>query len=101
MMTNTTNNKPTWSDLKRNLIELDRNALLGLIQNLYAASKENKAFLHARFGLGDDVLKPYKATISRWVCPDVMRNQNISVSKARKAIADYRKLSATRMGWPS
>ncbi len=30
------------------------------------------------------------ATISRWVCPDVMRNHDISVAKAKKA-ADYKK----------
>ena len=35
-----------------------------------------------------DVTSPFKATISRWVCPDVTRNQNISVSKAKKAISD-------------
>ncbi len=38
-----------------------------------------------------DVLEPYKATISRWVCSDVMRNQDYSVSKAKKAISDYKK----------
>jgi hypothetical protein len=73
--------KPTWSDLKRQLADLDRRALLGLIQDLYTASKNNQAFLHARFALGEDVLDPYKATIDRWVCPDVMRNQDISVAK--------------------
>ena len=83
--------KPTWNDLKRTIGGLDRDALLGLVHDLYAANKENKAFLHARFGLGDDVLEPYKATISRWVCPDVMRNQDYSVSKAKKAISDYKK----------
>lgn len=83
--------KPTWSDLKRRLSELDNKALLGLVQDLYAASKDNQAFLHARFALGDDVLDPYKATIDRWVCPDVMRDQDTSVSKAKKAISDYKK----------
>ncbi|MBW2650316.1 MAG: hypothetical protein JRC66_04745 [Deltaproteobacteria bacterium] len=83
-------NEPTWTDLKRSLNGLDRNGLLGLIQDLYAADKDNRVFLHARFGLGDDVLKPYKATISRWVCPDLF-NQAISVAKAKKAISDYRK----------
>lgn len=48
--------KPTWSDLKRQLADLDRPALLGLIQDLYAASKNNQAFLHARFALVEDVL---------------------------------------------
>jgi len=74
--------KPTWTDLKSQLADLDRPALLGLIQDLYAASKNNQAFLHARFTLGEDVIEPYKATIDRWVCPDVMRNMNISVAKA-------------------
>lgn len=83
--------KPTWSDLKRGLAEFDRPGLLGLIHDLYSASKDNQAFLHARFALGEDALGPYKATIDRWVCPDVMLNQAISVSKAKKAISDYNK----------
>jgi hypothetical protein len=91
MMSGAKKKKPTWNDLKRTIGGLDRDALLGLVHDLYAANKENRAFLHARFGLGDDVLEPYKATISRWVCPDVMRNQDYSVSKAKKAISDYKK----------
>lgn len=83
--------KPTWTDLKRQLAGFDRPELLALIQDLYAASKNNQAFLHSRFALGEDVLEPYKVTIDRWVCPDVMRNQDISVAKAKKAISDYKK----------
>lgn len=81
--------KPTWTDLKGRLTGLDRSSLLGLIHDLYAASKDNQAFLHARFGVGDDALKPYKATISRWVYPDF--HQAVSVAKAKKAISNYRK----------
>ncbi len=76
--------KPGWSDLKRRLADLDRPALLGLIQDLYAADRKNQLFLHARFALVEDVLGPYKAVISRWICPDVMKNQEVSISKARK-----------------
>jgi hypothetical protein len=61
------------------------------VQDLYAVSKDNQAFLHARLGLGPDQLKPYKESISRWISPDLMRNQPVSVSKAKKAIVDYRK----------
>ncbi|MHB1606049.1 MAG: hypothetical protein ACYCTV_06625 [Leptospirales bacterium] len=82
---------PKWSDLKQNLAGMDRNGLLRLIQGLYASSRDNQSFLHARFGLGVDVLKPFKTTISRWVCPDVTRNQMISIFKARKAVSDYKK----------
>lgn len=83
--------KPNWTALKRQLADFDRQALLNLIHDLYVASNENRVFLHARFGLDKDVLEPYKATIHRWVCPDVTRNQDISVAKAKKAISDYRK----------
>ena len=82
---------PTWADVRAFLLKFDRPGLQGLIQDLYAASKDNQAFLHARFGLGSDQLKPYKATISRWINPDLMKNQAVSVSKAKKAIADYEK----------
>ncbi len=83
--------KPTWTDVKAKLAGFDRIGLMGLIQDLYAAQKDNRTFLHTRFGLGEDVLKPYKETLDRWLSPDVLRNQDISVAKAKKAISDYRK----------
>ena len=55
--------KPSWTDVKAELASFDRLGLLGLIQDLYDAHKDNQAFLHARFGLGADVLKPYKETL--------------------------------------
>jgi hypothetical protein len=64
---------------------------MGLIQDLYAAHKDNQVFLHTRFGLGEDVLKPYKETLDRWLWPDVLRNQDTSVAKAKQAISSYRK----------
>lgn len=82
---------PSWSDVKAKLADFDRVGLIALVQDLYAASKDNQAFLHARFALGDDVLKPYKATIDRWLWPDVFKNQDTSVAKAKKAISDYKK----------
>ncbi|MDF3887881.1 hypothetical protein [Cupriavidus basilensis] len=53
----------TWIDVRTKLADLDRAGLLSLMhlmQDMYAASKDNQAFLHARFGLGGDVLKPCK-----------------------------------------
>jgi hypothetical protein len=64
---------------------------LGLIQDLYAAHKDNRTFLHARFGLGQDVLAPYKEALDRWLWPDVLRNQDTSVVRAKQAISSYRK----------
>jgi hypothetical protein len=85
------NVSPTWNDVKTALLDFDRAGLQGLVQDLYTASKDNQAFLHARLGLGHDQLQPFKASISRWISPDLMKGQPISVSKAKKAIADYKK----------
>ena len=81
----------SWSDLKAELAQFDRTGLLGLLKDLYALRPENRAFLAARLGVGSDPLSPYKIVISRWIYPDLMRGQDVSVAKAKKAIADYRK----------
>ena len=89
---------PTWSDVKAKLTEFDRAGLFGIIQDLYAANKSNQIFLHARFGLGGDVLAPYKAIIDRWLWPDPVKNQDTSVATAKKAITDYRKAAGQPEG---
>ncbi|WP_428483762.1 hypothetical protein [Rhodopila sp.] len=89
---------PTWSDVKGKLAEFDRAGLFGIIQDLYAANKGNQSFLHARFGLGGDVLAPYKAIIDRWLWPDPIKNQDTSVATAKKAIAEYRKAAGQPEG---
>ena len=90
--------KPSWSDVKAKLADFDRPGLIGLVQDLYAASKDNQAFLHTRLHLCEDVLEPYKEAIDRWLWPDVFKNQNTSVAKAKKAITDYKKASGTADG---
>ena len=89
-----TRTKPGWSDVKARLASFNRAELLALVQSLYAASRDNQAFLHARLDLGSDPIAPYKETISRWVHPDVYKGQDYSVSKAKKAISDYKKAIA-------
>ena len=83
--------QPAWTEVKAKLAGLDRLGLMGLIQDLYAFQKDNQTFLHTRFGLSGDVLKPYKQTLERWLSPDVLRNQDTSVTKAKQAISAYRK----------
>jgi len=77
--------------VKAELDRFDRAGLLGLIKDLYGASRDNEAFLYARLGLGSDPLGPYRKTISRWICPDLIKGQNVSVASAKKAISDYKK----------
>lgn len=83
--------QPTWTEVKAKLTSFDHTGLVDLLRDLYAAHRDNQTFLHARFGLGEDVLQPYKQTIHRWLWPDVLRNQDTSVAKAKQAIANYRK----------
>jgi hypothetical protein len=97
-MTNKDKSAATWSDVKAKLGDFDRAGLLGLVQDLYITSKDNQNFLHARFGLGCDVLKPYRTIIERWLWPDVYKHQKYSVSKAKRAISDYKKASGLPEG---
>jgi hypothetical protein len=83
--------QPTWTDVKAKLASFDRLGLLRLIQDLYTAHKDNQTFLHARFGLGEDILKSYTETLDRRLWPDVLRNQDTSVVKAKQAISSYKK----------
>ena len=77
---------PTWSEVKPAVINLDQKQLVKLVADLYRFSKENQAFLHARFGLGDDPLDPYKKTIDACMYTDVYSNKPIQISKAKRAI---------------
>ena len=81
--------QPSWSEVKAKLAEFDRAGLLGLVQDLYAASKENQAFLHACFSVGADPLAVYRKRIENALFPEW--NKPIRIGEAKKAIADYRK----------
>jgi hypothetical protein len=83
--------KPTWTHVKTKLASYDQADLLGPVQDLYTAHKDNRTFLHARLGLGDEILEPYKQTIARLLWPDVIRDQKPSVAKAKQAVSDYKK----------
>jgi hypothetical protein len=90
-MTSITKAQPSWRDVKAKLDAFDRAGLLRLLQDLHEVSKDNQAFLNARLGLGAAPLVPYKKVISRWIAPDVMKGQDFSVAKAKKAILDYKR----------
>src|SRR4029078_4343356 len=90
-MTTTTEPEPSWRDVKVELEGFDRAGLLGLLKDLYELSRDNQAFLNARLNLGATPLVPLKKITSRWIAPDVMKGQDISVAKAKKAISDYKK----------
>lgn len=97
-MTRTAKAVPTWRDVKAELEQFDRAGLFALLKDLHGMSRDNQAFLHARLGLGADPLGPYKKTIARWINPDVMKGQDVSVLKAKKAISDYQKAIGRQQG---
>lgn len=76
----------SWRDVKQQVNKLEPSTLVTWLGDLYALNADNRAFMHARLGLGDDPLAAYKAVIDRWVCPNVQRNQDISVNKASRAL---------------
>ncbi len=89
---------PTWEEVKAELASFDRAALLAVLRDLYRAAEGNRAFLHARFALGQDPLQSYKKIIDRWLWPDVFRGEETSVSRAKRAISDYREASGDPEG---
>jgi len=82
---------PVWSDVKANLAHLDRAGLIGLLNNLHGLNRDNQPSLHAPLGRAADPLVPDKKTISRSISPDLLRRQDTSVAKARKALSDSKK----------
>ncbi|MGQ0652196.1 MAG: hypothetical protein ACT4P4_08020 [Betaproteobacteria bacterium] len=78
-----------WSQAKAKLSGFDRAGLMALLQDLYAASKETQAFLHARFALGENPLVPCKQVIAGSLRPDW--NKSASVATAKKAISAFGK----------
>jgi len=78
-----------WAQVKAKLSDLDRTGLVALLQDLYAASKENQAFLHSRVSSDRNPLEPYKQVIARSLWPDW--NKPASIAAAKKAISGYGK----------
>ena len=48
--------------------------------------------------MGQHVLAPYKEALDRWLWPDVLRNRDASVVKAKQAISSYRKAVGDPVG---
>ena len=89
---------PTWSDVKAAVVNIDQKQLVKLLSDLYRLSKENQAFLHARFSVGEDPLGPYKKTIDECMYPDIYSNKPIQISKAKRAISSYSKAVGDPLG---
>ena len=83
-----------WSTVKTAASELSQKELLSLVGELYRLSKQNQAFLHARFADRDAAMEECKAVVAESLYPDVQRDRPLQVAKAKKAVADFCKAVA-------
>ena len=93
--------QPTWTDVeKHSFMSFDRPGLLGLIQDLYAAHRDNQTFLHARFGLGEDILG--SPTRKRWTAGSGRMRYGTRIRPSWKRQTGHlqlqKRLSANRTG---
>jgi hypothetical protein len=89
--------KVSWKDVKSTLVSRETKELLGLIQDLYALSDENKRFIDTRCGLGGS-LKPFEDQIESCMFPDVLANDDVDISGAKRVISQYRKATDDPIG---
>ena len=87
----------SWSNVKAGFRDFDRTALLGVLQDLYAASKENQAFLHARLNLGGNP----RALQGGDIALDMPACSAISLfgGESQEGVSDYRKAMGIQRVW--
>jgi len=90
--------KSSWSVVKSAISGFDREEILGLIRDMYGLSASNRHFVDARLSLGQDPLVHYKEVVAECMYPDDFRNRPIQISKAKKAISEYRKAAHNAPG---
>ncbi len=86
--------KQTWSTVKSAVAKLSSSELLSLVAELYRLSKQNQAFLHARYADADAAMEDCKKIVSECLYPDMQRDRPLQVAKAKKAVADFCKAVA-------
>ena len=79
----------TWSTVKSAASQLSHSELLSLLADLYRLSKQNQAFLHARYADADAAMEDCKKIIFEGLYPDMQRDRPLQVAKAKKAVADF------------
>ena len=71
--------------------------MVSLVAEIYQLSKQNQAFLHARYADAEAAMEDCKKIISDCLYPDVQRDRPLQVAKAKKAVADFCKAVAEPM----
>lgn len=86
---------PTWSQVKKQLVNLEAKELLEIIGDLYKLNQDNKVFLNSQFGQGatETLVEPYRRAIKREFNPD-RGFPRLNLGAARKAVNNFKKSSA-------
>ena len=95
------NNNAGWRQIRMQLEQRPRPALVALLKDLYETSAHNRDFLHARFEAGQDVspvLEKYRRRIVDVFFPRRGQMGKPRLTEARKAIRDYRKSTGNVAG---
>jgi hypothetical protein len=86
-----------WGDLKARLQTFDREGLVRLVADLYAASPANRRFLESRLLPGSGIEK-YRQIVADAIYPDPLSRRAISIRDAGAAIADYKRSTGDLAG---
>jgi hypothetical protein len=82
--------KLTWDKVEKSIKSFEPSQLIGLVNDLYQLSVENKNFLHARFFKEGDSFLSYKKIILNSLYLNVIDEaDNFNFDRAEKAIKDY------------
>src|SRR6266446_3572343 len=88
----------SWKDIQTVLAQQSAPELLQLMRDVYALRPENKDFIHARVLSTAETLQPYKAIIRESLYPDGTYDEPIQLTRAQKAISDYKKATKNARG---
>jgi hypothetical protein len=89
-----------WQNVRQQLSEWPKPALIALVKDLYEFAPDNRDFLHARFQAEENAggaLEKYRRKIMEQFFPSRGFGK-LKLGEARKAIRDYRKASGNQEG---
>ncbi len=98
----TKSSKPTWSQIKAKLKHWDKAQLIGLIQDLFGHSQDNRDFLAARLlrdSIGEQTLVPYLKRIqSAFYNKKGWPADPLNLKDAKSAIREYQRATSDPAG---
>lgn len=82
----------TWTHVKAQLRNLEKDDFLRLLHDLYALNADNRLFLTTRLlaGTPAEMVAPYRKAISQVFNPD-RGHPSLQLGAARKALNDFKK----------